>query len=117
MTEPSGIAGGGTLWHGRFAGGPSEALMAFTVSLPFDQRLAADNRIGIAVERNDVGARIQDRRGIPACAKSAVEDDLAGGRLKACENLGEKNRNVADRSAIGFRRTSALIRHHSVSPH
>jgi argininosuccinate lyase len=28
-----------TLWHGRFAGGPSEALMAYTVSLPFDQRL------------------------------------------------------------------------------
>ena len=34
--EPtSGIAGGGTLWHGRFAGGPSDALMAFTVSLPW----------------------------------------------------------------------------------
>ena len=29
-----------TLWHGRFAGGPSDELMAFTVSLPFDQRLA-----------------------------------------------------------------------------
>lgn len=28
-----------TLWHGRFAGSPSEALMAYTVSLPFDQRL------------------------------------------------------------------------------
>lgn len=28
-----------TLWHGRFAGGPSEALMAYTASLPFDQRL------------------------------------------------------------------------------
>ena len=28
-----------TLWHGRFEGGPAEALMAFTVSLPFDQRL------------------------------------------------------------------------------
>lgn len=28
-----------TLWHGRFEGGPAEALMAFTVSLPFDRRL------------------------------------------------------------------------------
>ncbi len=28
-----------TLWHGRFEGGPAEALMAFTVSLPFDKRL------------------------------------------------------------------------------
>ena len=30
-----------TLWHGRFEGGPAEELLAFTVSLPFDRRLAA----------------------------------------------------------------------------
>jgi argininosuccinate lyase len=35
-----------TLWHGRFAGGPAEELMAFTVSLPFDQRLAHDDIVG-----------------------------------------------------------------------
>jgi argininosuccinate lyase len=35
-----------TLWHGRFEGGPAEELMAFTVSLPFDQRLAADDIVG-----------------------------------------------------------------------
>ena len=29
-----------TLWHGRFAGGPADALLAYTVSLPYDQRLA-----------------------------------------------------------------------------
>jgi argininosuccinate lyase len=29
-----------TLWHGRFEGGPAEALLAYTVSLPFDRRLA-----------------------------------------------------------------------------
>jgi argininosuccinate lyase len=34
MTEPS-----HTLWHGRFAGGPAQALMAYTVSLPYDRRL------------------------------------------------------------------------------
>jgi argininosuccinate lyase len=28
-----------SLWHGRFAGGPAEALMAYTASLPFDRRL------------------------------------------------------------------------------
>ncbi len=28
-----------TLWHGRFAGGPSEALQALNDSLPFDQRM------------------------------------------------------------------------------
>ena len=33
-------ADGKTLWHGRFEGGPDEALMAFTASLPFDVRLA-----------------------------------------------------------------------------
>ena len=35
-----------TLWHGRFAGGPADELMAFTVSLPFDQRLAGDDVAG-----------------------------------------------------------------------
>ncbi len=35
-----------TLWHGRFEGGPAQELMAFTVSLPFDQRLAADDIVG-----------------------------------------------------------------------
>ena len=34
-----------TLWHGRFEGGPAEELMAFTVSLPFDQRLALIERV------------------------------------------------------------------------
>lgn len=32
-------AEGRTLWHGRFAGGPAEELMAFTASLSFDRRL------------------------------------------------------------------------------
>ncbi|HVE93884.1 MAG TPA: argininosuccinate lyase [Acidimicrobiales bacterium] len=32
-----------TLWSGRFGDGPAESLWAFTVSLPFDQRLAADD--------------------------------------------------------------------------
>lgn len=35
-----------TLWHGRFEGGPAQELMAFTVSLPFDQRLAVDDITG-----------------------------------------------------------------------
>jgi argininosuccinate lyase len=32
-----------TLWHGRFEGGAADALMAFTVSLPYDRRLAEDD--------------------------------------------------------------------------
>ena len=35
-----------TLWHGRFEGGPADELMAFTVSLPFDRRLAGDDIVG-----------------------------------------------------------------------
>ncbi|HMG45354.1 MAG TPA: argininosuccinate lyase [Acidimicrobiales bacterium] len=37
-----------TLWHGRFAGGPADELLAFTVSLSFDQRLALDDLAGSA---------------------------------------------------------------------
>ncbi len=35
-----------TLWHGRFESGPAEDLMAYTVSLPFDRRLAPDDIAG-----------------------------------------------------------------------
>ena len=35
-----------TLWHGRFAGGPADELLAFTVSLPFDQRLWREDIAG-----------------------------------------------------------------------
>ncbi|MGA1052502.1 MAG: argininosuccinate lyase [Ilumatobacteraceae bacterium] len=37
---------GSTLWHGRFEGGPDEALMAYTVSLPFDRRMWSDDIAG-----------------------------------------------------------------------
>jgi argininosuccinate lyase len=37
---------GATLWHGRFEGGPAAALMAYTASLPFDQRLWRDDIVG-----------------------------------------------------------------------
>ena len=35
-----------TLWHGRFGAGPADELLAFTASLAFDQRLAADDLDG-----------------------------------------------------------------------
>jgi len=41
-----GAGGGRTLWHGRFGGGPAEELLAFTVSLPYDRRLAPDDLAG-----------------------------------------------------------------------
>lgn len=44
--QTTGVAGGKTLWHGRFEEGPDEALMAFTESLSFDKRLATDDIAG-----------------------------------------------------------------------
>ena len=40
------ITEGRTLWHGRFAGGPAQELLAYTVSLPFDRRLWRDDLAG-----------------------------------------------------------------------
>ena len=54
-----------TLWHGRFAGGPADELMAFTVSLPFDQRLATDDVTG---SRAHVGGLV--RAGILSVAEA-----------------------------------------------
>lgn len=39
-------AEGQPLWHGRFGEGPSDELLAFTVSLPYDRRLATDDLAG-----------------------------------------------------------------------
>ncbi len=35
-----------TLWHGRFSGGMDDAMAAYTVSLPFDQKLAQEDLEG-----------------------------------------------------------------------
>ena len=40
------VADGAALWHGRFAAGPSEDLMAYTESIGFDRRLWADDIAG-----------------------------------------------------------------------
>src|ERR1700712_3699531 len=47
-TDGIDTAGGAAkpLWHGRFGEGPADALMALSVSLPFDQHLAHDDLVG-----------------------------------------------------------------------
>jgi hypothetical protein len=70
----------------------------------------------IAIERDHIGTGRQNGRGVAASTKGAIENDLAGGEIEARKNLWEKNRNVTGRSAIGIRKTLALIRHHSASP-
>ena len=44
---------GQTLWHGRFASGPAEELMAYTVSLPFDRQLWRDDIAGSRAHVDD----------------------------------------------------------------
>jgi argininosuccinate lyase len=46
---------GQTLWHGRFASGPSSELLAYTVSLPFDQRLYREDIAGSRAHVNGLG--------------------------------------------------------------
>ncbi|NNE75171.1 MAG: argininosuccinate lyase [Acidimicrobiales bacterium] len=46
MNEPDDAAARGQLWHGRFAGGPAEALQALNDSLPFDRRMFREDIAG-----------------------------------------------------------------------
>jgi len=72
----------GPLWHGRFGDDPADALMAFTASLPFDQRLAPDD---IAGSRAHVKGLVRggildgDEAGAVLGALDRVETELADG--------------------------------------
>jgi argininosuccinate lyase len=76
---------GATLWHGRFAGNPSEALLAFTVSLPFDRRLWRDDLVGSRAHVVDGLARSglidAGERDAILAALDTVEDELATNRF------------------------------------
>jgi argininosuccinate lyase len=68
-----------TLWHGRFDGGPAEELLAFTVSLPFDRRLADDDLAGSRAHvRGLARAGILDEREVTAVLDAL---DTIGGEL------------------------------------
>ena len=81
-----------TLWHGRFAGGQADELVAFTVSLPFDRRLAADDlacsratrcwRWGLARVRRDGSMLIASRSW--RCAPGRSGHARSGGRASLC---------------------------------
>jgi argininosuccinate lyase len=70
-----------TLWHGRFEGGPAEELLAYTVSLPFDRRLAADDIAGSRAHVRARPGRAARRRrgGGDPRALDTVEGELAAG--------------------------------------
>jgi argininosuccinate lyase len=73
---------GRTLWHGRFAGAPADELLAFTVSLPFDQRLAADDVVGSRAHVRGLaraGILSETERDDVLSALDTVADELASG--------------------------------------
>jgi len=71
-----------TLWSGRFEGGPSEELLAYTVSLPFDRRLAAADLAGSRAHVRGllrVGLLTDDETQAVLEALTRVEHELTDG--------------------------------------
>ncbi len=71
-----------TLWHGRFGSGPADELMAYTASLPFDQRLAGDDLVGSRAHVRGlarVGLLDGDEAAAVLAALDTVADELAAG--------------------------------------
>jgi len=71
-----------TLWHGRFEGGPADELMVFTVSLPFDQRLATDDIAGSRAHVRGLGRAgvlTNDEIAAVLAALDRVEHELVEG--------------------------------------
>ena len=71
-----------TLWHGRFEGGPADELLAFTVSLDFDRRLAPDDLAGSRAHVRGLaraGILTDDEAEVVLAALDRVEDELRSG--------------------------------------
>src|SRR5438876_2832765 len=71
-----------TLWQGRFSEPPSDALMAFTASLAFDRRLAADDIAGSRAHvamLGKVGLLTSDEVAAVLGALETVEHELTEG--------------------------------------
>ncbi len=71
-----------TLWHGRFTGGPSEALQALNDSLPFDQRMFREDIDGSRAHVRmlcDVGLFTEAERDGVLAALDTVEHEIESG--------------------------------------
>jgi argininosuccinate lyase len=82
MTEQD--AQRGQLWHGRFASGPAEELMAFTASLPVDQVLWHDDITGSRAHVNGLErAKLLSSEEAEAVrvALSQVHDEFSSGQF------------------------------------
>lgn len=76
---------GKTLWHGRFASGPAEALLAYTVSLPYDQRLWPDDITGSRAHVRGLlrgGLLTDDEAAAILGALDQVADELEAGTFE-----------------------------------
>jgi argininosuccinate lyase len=73
-----------TLWHGRFAGGPADELLAFTASLDYDRRLAVDDLAGSRAHVGGLakaGLLTDEEAGVVLAALDRVEQELASGEF------------------------------------
>ena len=73
------------LWHGRFSEGPADALMALSVSIDFDQRLAGDDLHGSRAHVDmlaSVGLLTEAERFAIAEALDQVERELNEGSFR-----------------------------------
>ncbi|HEX5365307.1 MAG TPA: argininosuccinate lyase, partial [Acidimicrobiales bacterium] len=71
-----------TLWHGRFEGPPADELLAFTVSLGVDRRLAADDIAGSRAHVRGLaraGILADDEADVVLAALDRVEGELVAG--------------------------------------
>ncbi|HEY3672621.1 MAG TPA: argininosuccinate lyase [Acidimicrobiia bacterium] len=71
-----------TLWHGRFADGPADELLAFTESLSFDRRLAPDDLAGSRAHVAGLaraGILTPDEAGAVSAALDQTGEELAAG--------------------------------------
>jgi argininosuccinate lyase len=82
VSEVSDTTTGQPLWHGRFGEGPSDELLAFTVSLPFDRRLASEDLVGSRTHvrmLTQAGLLNADEQSVILAALTRVEEELKTG--------------------------------------
>ncbi|MDW3179402.1 MAG: argininosuccinate lyase [Acidimicrobiia bacterium] len=77
------------LWHGRFEGGPAEALQALNDSLPFDQRMFREDIAGSRAHVTmlaSVGLLSDEERDAVLAALDAVEEEFLSGSMTFVES-------------------------------
>jgi argininosuccinate lyase len=78
-----------TLWHGRFEGGPAEALMRYTASLSFDRVMWPDDIAGSRAHVRGLAAvslLTEAERDTVLAALDTVADELGTGRFEFADS-------------------------------